>query len=108
MAKDYSTYHNQMQDVCKFSDQDKVWAVIEQHSDPGAVYKKLLAGLWAPASDSIKTQFAGCSDVAGYKALIQAKCMFQDPAKVWAAMDTHKYTKDLYRILAEVMAGKKR
>ena len=98
-------YHHQMQKACKFSDEEKVWVAIEKHSNPGAVYKKLLAGLWAPASAEIKKQFAGCSDIDSYKAVIQAKCNFEDQGKVWAAMDTHKYTNDLYRILAQVMAG---
>ena len=112
---DYSAYQSQIQGICKFHDPSGVWNVIEQHSDPNALYRKLAETLSRDKTrdnynDSFYKKFAGALSGKGsrdeYKEIIQTICKFHDPSGVWVVLDKHGYADDLYRKLAQSLVGK--
>jgi len=105
--KEVEVWRAQIQDKCRFSDARGVWNVIEKHNAPREVYKKLAAGVSAGVTQNEKTQFKNCSNIDQYKAFIQSRCKFQNEGRVWAALDTHGYVNDLYRVLAAGMANER-
>ena len=107
MANDYKTYRDRMQRQCSFHSPDKAWAAIEKHSNPQAVYEKLLRGIDAMASAD-QNEYNKCSNTEDYKKFIQSRCNFENPGKVWDCLNTHPQSNDLYRVLAETMANRRR
>jgi len=89
----YSAYQSQIQGKCSFNDPNGVWAVIEQHSDPAALYKKLADTLTRNKSND------------DYKNVILVFCKFSNSSDVWTAINKHSSPDSVYRVLAQGLVG---